>query len=252
MSGPKTNERPGTRAQGKYLRGSASKARRQLNLIRNESVEDARTILKFSETGVSEVIAKILNSAVANAGHNDGIAEDELYVSACYADEGATLKRFRPRARGRASKINKRTSHITIIVSRYETDEIESRRERQAEKGGTSAAQAEARRRRVASSQSDDAASNDSASADTGTDDSGSVETTAPAAGSNLTDVNGIGPKFAEQLEAAGIGSIAALAAISDEQRETLREDIKGDDIDGWVEQAKTMVDGDAASEEEE
>ena len=67
MSGPKTNERPGTRAQGRYLKGSASKARRVLNLIRNESVEDARTILQFSETGVSEVISKILESAVANA-----------------------------------------------------------------------------------------------------------------------------------------------------------------------------------------
>lgn len=251
MTGTKTNERPGTRAQGKYLRGSASKARRQLNLIRNESVEDARTILKFSDTGVSDVIAKILESAVANAGHNDGIAEDELFVSACYADEGATLKRFRPRARGRASKINKRTSHITIIVSRYENDEIETRRERQAEKGGTSAAQAEARRRRVQSSQGDD----DTSTVD---DDSGAAEAAAPAAaGSNLTDVNGIGPKFAEQLEAAGIGSIAALAAITDEQREQLRDDIKGDDIDGWVEQAQAMVDGGAveggaAAEEEE
>ena len=156
MAGLKTNERPGTRAQAKHVRGSASKARRVLDLIRNESVEDARTILQFSETGVSEVVAKVLNSAVANAGHNDGIPEDELYVSACYADEGVTMKRFKPRARGRASRINKRTSHITIIVSRYEADEIEARRERQAARGGTSAAQAEARRRRVQQSQSSD------------------------------------------------------------------------------------------------
>ena len=153
MAGPKTNERPGTRAQGRYLKGSASKARRVLDLIRNESVEDARTILQFSETGVSEVISKILESAVANASHNDGLDEDELYVAACYADEGATMKRFRPRARGRASRINKRTSHITIIVARYEADELEARQERAAAKGGTSAAQAEARRRRVAQSQ---------------------------------------------------------------------------------------------------
>ena len=153
MPGPKTNERPGTRAQGRHLRGSASKARRVLNMIRNESVEDARTILEFSETGVSETISKILESAVANADHNDGIPEDELYVAACYADEGVTIKRFRPRARGRASRINKRTSHITIIVARYETDELEARREKAASKGNTSAAQAEARRRRVQRSQ---------------------------------------------------------------------------------------------------
>jgi len=170
MPGPKTNERPGTRAQGRHLRGSASKARRVLNLIRNESVEDARTILQFSETGVSEVISKILESAVANAGHNDGIPEDELFVSACYADEGVTMKRFRPRARGRASRIYKRTSHITIIVARFETEELEARRDKAAAKGNTSAAQAEARRRRVQRSQgaaddhAEDAAETDTAS----------------------------------------------------------------------------------------
>ena len=153
MTGTKTNERPGTRASVKYVRGSATKARRVMDLIRNESVEDARQILHFSETGVSETIAKLLESAVANAAHNDGIADDELYVSACYADEGPTLKRWRPRARGRATRINKRTSHMTIIVTRYEADELEARRERAASKGGTSAAQAEARRRRVQQSQ---------------------------------------------------------------------------------------------------
>lgn len=163
MSGPKTNERPGTRAQGRHLKGSASKARRVLNLIRNESVEDARTILEFSETGVSEVISKILESAVANASHNDGISDDELFVSACYADEGATMKRFRPRARGRASRINKRTSHITVIVARYENEDLEVRRERAESRGSTSAAQAEARRRRV---QRSTGATNDSVADD--------------------------------------------------------------------------------------
>lgn len=156
MSGPKTNERPGTRAQVRHVRGSASKARRVLNLIRNVSVEEARTVLEFSEVGVSDTISKVLESAVANAWHNDGIPDDELYVSACYADEGVTIKRFRPRARGRASRINKRTSHITVIVSRYDAELLETRREQLARRGGTSAAAAEARRRRVASSQGAD------------------------------------------------------------------------------------------------
>jgi len=251
MSGPKTNERPGTRAQAKYIRGSASKARRVLNLIRNESVEDARSILEFSETGVSDTISKVLESAVANAGHNDGIAEDELFVSACFADEGATLKRFRPRARGRASRINKRTCHITIIVARFEESELAARRERQAQRGGTSAAQAEARRRRVQQSRGDAAA--DASPSDDYAEESAEAPSApiASSAASNLTDVNGIGPVFAEQLEAAGIGSIAALAAITDDQREQLREDIKGDDIDDWVEQAKAMTDGASAEEEE-
>jgi len=246
MSGPKTNERPGTRARGRHLKGSASKARRVLDLIRNESVEDARTILEFSETGVSEVISKILESAVANADHNDGIPEDELFVAACYADEGATMKRFRPRARGRASRINKRTSHITVIVARFDNEDLEERRERAASKGNTSAAQAEARRRRVQRSQGDDT--------DAGADDH--AEDTAPAAaaagnaGTDLTDITGIGPKFAEQLVAAGVANIAALATLSDDKKAELAESIQGDDIDGWVEQAQTM--SGAASEEEE
>ena len=155
--GTKTNERPGTRAQARHVRGSASKARRVLDMIRNESVEDARTLLEFSEVGVAGTVSKVLESAIANASHNDGISDDELYVASCFADEGVTLKRFKPRARGRASRINKRTSHITIIVARYEADELLDRRERQAERGGTSAAQAEARRRRVRSSQGTDA-----------------------------------------------------------------------------------------------
>lgn len=149
----KTNERPGTRAQVKYVRGSASKARRVLDLIRNESAGRAIEILSFSDTGVAETILKVLNSAIANAEHNDSIPGDELYVAACYADEGPTLKRFRPRARGRASRINKRTCHITIIVARYEEEELEKLREQQASQVGTSAASAEARRRRVAKSQ---------------------------------------------------------------------------------------------------
>lgn len=170
--GAKTNERPGTRAQARHIRGSATKARRVLNLIRNESVEQARSILQFSEVGAAHTVSKVLESAIANAWHNDGIPEDELFVAACYADEGVTIKRFRPRARGRASRINKRTSHITIIVARYETEELEARRERQARRGGTSAAQAEARRRRVSGSRGEE--SDDTAVQDE--DDSGDAE----------------------------------------------------------------------------
>ncbi len=123
--GVKTNERPGTRAQLRHARFSAYKAREVLNLIRGKSVAEARAILQFTERGAADSIIKILDSAVANAEHNDGIAASELYVSACFADEGPTLKRFRPRARGRAGKIRKRTCHITIIVSRYSSADLE-------------------------------------------------------------------------------------------------------------------------------
>ena len=151
MVAAKTNERPGTRAVARYVRVSASKAREVLDLIRGESYGRAAEIAAFSERAVSDVIAKCLDSAVANAENNDGISAEELYVSACYADEGPTLKRWRPRARGRATRINKRTCHITIIVNRYDEATLEYLREREESRGraGSSTHAAEARRQRV-------------------------------------------------------------------------------------------------------
>jgi large subunit ribosomal protein L22 len=115
--GTRTNERPGTRAQMRFARFSASKARAVLDLVRGLPVSEAAEVLQFTERAPSVVIAKVLASAIANAEHNDELDGDSLYVSACYADEGPTLKRWRPRARGRATRIRKRTCHITIIVS---------------------------------------------------------------------------------------------------------------------------------------
>ena len=151
MVATKTNERPGTRAVVRYVRVSASKARELLNLVRGESYGRAAEILAFSERSVSDVVGKLLESAVANAENNDGIPAEELFISTCYADEGPTLKRWRPRARGRATRINKRTCHITIIVTRYDEATLETMRERDAAKGrvGSSAHAAEARRQRV-------------------------------------------------------------------------------------------------------
>ena len=117
MTATKTNERPGTRAQVKNVRMSATKARVVLDLVRNKSVAEASDVLTYTERAAAAVIGKCLDSAVANAEHNDQIDPESLFVSACYADEGRTLYRWRPRARGRATKIRKRTCHITIIVS---------------------------------------------------------------------------------------------------------------------------------------
>jgi large subunit ribosomal protein L22 len=117
MPGTKTNEIPGTRAQVRHVRMSASKAREVLDLIRGLPVGEAQEVLQFTERSASVVIARALTSAVANAQHNDELDPDTLYVSTCYADEGPTLKRWRPRARGRATRIRKRMCHITIIVS---------------------------------------------------------------------------------------------------------------------------------------
>lgn len=125
-----TSNRPGTRAKVRMIRMSASKARVVLNLIRGKRVEEALEILEFTERLAADPIAKCLNSAVANAVHNEELSADELFISACYADEGPTLKRFRPRARGRAGRIHKQTCHITIEVARFTDDELDEARKR--------------------------------------------------------------------------------------------------------------------------
>ena len=125
MTGPKLNERPGTRASLKGYQMSASKARVVLNLIRGEDVNTAREILAGTTREAADVIGKVLASAVANAVNNDAMNADELFVSAAYADEGITMKRFTPRARGRAGAILKRACHITVIVSRLDDERLE-------------------------------------------------------------------------------------------------------------------------------
>jgi large subunit ribosomal protein L22 len=132
MTGPKTNERPGTRAQVKFSRMSAYKAREVLDLIRGEDVTRAQEILRFCERDAAIVVGKLLASAVANAEHDHALVGDELFVSACFADEGPTLKRWRPRARGRATRIRKRTSHMTIVVARFSDEQLQARRRKEA------------------------------------------------------------------------------------------------------------------------
>ncbi len=157
--GVKTNERPGTRCEVRYVRMSASKARVVLDNVRGKSVREAAEVLAFTERAAAEVVAKALNSAVSNAIHNDGLSADELYVSSCFADEGPTLKRWRPRARGRATRIRKRTCHVTLIVSRLPQERLDvleaAEAARAISRGGrarTPRDAAEARRRRVAGS----------------------------------------------------------------------------------------------------
>jgi len=149
MTATKTNERPGTRAVHRYCGMSASKARQVLDLIRGEDVQRAAEILNGVEREAAEVIGKVLTSAVANAAHNDQQNPEELYVSACYADEGATMKRWRPRARGRATRIRKRTCHITVIVSRLPADQLELRRRRMEAVSANRSRRVDASRRRA-------------------------------------------------------------------------------------------------------
>lgn len=154
MPGPKLNEAPvlrrrpesrsqavrtpvlSARAVAKYVRVSPYKVRQVLDLVRGYPADRAEEILRFCERDAATVVGKLLASAVANAEHDHALVGDELFVSACFADEGPTLKRWRPRARGRATRIRKRTCHVTLIVSRLPDRELQVRRAAQTQGGG--------------------------------------------------------------------------------------------------------------------
>src|SRR6476620_2275811 len=161
MTGPKLNEAPvrvvgrrrvrvkeettSFRAKARYIRVSAYKVREVLDLIRGLDAERAVETLRLADRDAATVVGKVLASAIANGEHHHehAVNAEELYVSACYADEGPTLKRWRPRARGRATRIRKRTCHITVIVSRLPDVELQKRR-------SSDTAASAARRRRIA------------------------------------------------------------------------------------------------------
>jgi len=105
------------KATAKTVRTSPRKARLVIDLIRGKNVADALAILKFTPNKSASVIEKVLNSAIANAENNFDLDKENLYVSEAFVNEGPTMKRFRPRAKGSASPINKRTSHITVVVT---------------------------------------------------------------------------------------------------------------------------------------
>jgi len=108
------------RAIARHVRISPRKARQVIDLIRGKDVEEALAILKFVPKGGSPIVEKVVRSAVANAENNFDMDVDSLYVAECYVDQGPTMKRIRPRARGMANRIRKRTSHITVILREKE------------------------------------------------------------------------------------------------------------------------------------
>ncbi|OBF69060.1 50S ribosomal protein L22 [Mycobacterium sp. 852002-51971_SCH5477799-a] len=111
-----TTEFPSAVAKARFVRVSPRKARRVIDLVRGRSVADALDILRWAPQAASEPVAKVIASAAANAQNNDGLDPATLVVATVYADEGPTAKRIRPRAQGRAFRIRKRTSHITVVV----------------------------------------------------------------------------------------------------------------------------------------
>ena len=140
-----------TLARLRYVATSPTKVRPVLKLIAGQDVNEARDTLRLCERGIARDLGKLLDSAIANAEHNDHVAEDELFVARAFADEGPTLKRWRPRARGRGVRIRKRTSHITIVVARFEGDALELRRRESA----ATPARARATRRAPAATEDD-------------------------------------------------------------------------------------------------
>lgn len=107
-------------ARSRFTRISPTKVRQVIDLIRGRHVDDARRVLKFTKHGACPPVAKVLESAIANAEHNGGLAADELIVTRAWVDEGPTLRRYQPRALGRATRIRKRTCHVSIVVARSE------------------------------------------------------------------------------------------------------------------------------------
>jgi ribosomal protein L22 len=136
VSSVATDDRQRVRAQAKWVRTSARKARIVLDHIRGRSVPEARTILSFTSRAAATDIEKVLRSAVANAEANMGLDGDELLVESAYADEGPTLKRWKPRARGRVNRIRKRTCHVTLVLVEQPEERAARRRRPQAPRGG--------------------------------------------------------------------------------------------------------------------
>lgn len=108
------------KAVAKYIRMSPRKVQQIINLIRGKDIKEALAILKYTAKGTAEAVTKVLNSAIANAEHNFDMNVDALYVSQIFVDQGPTLKRFKPRAMGRADVMRRRTSHVTVMVSERE------------------------------------------------------------------------------------------------------------------------------------
>jgi large subunit ribosomal protein L22 len=144
-------ERQEVRAQGKWLRMAPRKARLVVEHIRGRTVPEARSVLAFTPRAAAREVEKILASAVANAEANHGLLGDELVITAAYVDEGPTIKRWRPRARGRVARIKKRTCHVTLRLEPFEPDgqARRSRRQRQAETAPEEETPKPTRRRRT-------------------------------------------------------------------------------------------------------
>ncbi len=216
-----------TRATLRHSGTAPRKVRQVLDLIRGLDVAEAREVLRFCERGAADEVGKLLDSAVANAEHNDNLPADELYVSRAWADEGPTAKRYRPRARGRGTRIRKRTSHVTIVVSRYSEEALTARTQRETASGTGAAADRRrrlTRRRRVAASTAAETQEHDHDHDAAGSDiedtvDVGEADAAELEAEAEEAEVEGAEETAAEEVDAADV-EITEPADGSDERSE--------------------------------
>ncbi|MDT5256899.1 MAG: large subunit ribosomal protein [Mycobacterium sp.] len=145
-----TTEFPTAVAKARFVRVSPRKARRVIDLVRGRSVADALDILRWAPQAASEPVAKVIASAAANAQNNNGLDPATLVVATVYADEGPTAKRIRPRAQGRAFRIRKRTSHITVVVESRPAKDSRSAKSTRARRAEASKAAAKAPAKKAA------------------------------------------------------------------------------------------------------
>ncbi len=181
MTGPKLNEAnriagssSGAKAQLRWVRMSASKFRPVLNQVRGLDVTSASEVLSLHSVEAARIVQKLLKSAVANATNNLSLDEETLYVKACFADESPTIKRFRPRARGRANTRLRRGAHVTIVVDAFSAEELKIREASDASGGRSEKAQ---RRQRVAASKARAAAEQASDAKNASADESAGAAT---------------------------------------------------------------------------
>jgi large subunit ribosomal protein L22 len=186
VTGPKLNEatrvageRSGAKAQLRWVRMSASKFRPVLDQVRGLDVTSADEVLSLHDVEAARIIRKLLKSAVANATNNFQLDEEALYVKACFADESPTIKRFRPRARGRANTRLRRGAHVTVVVDALSAEQLQVREAGEAASGKGDKAD---RRRRVAASKARAAAerANDAKNAAGESDESGDSTSAEP------------------------------------------------------------------------
>jgi large subunit ribosomal protein L22 len=172
---------PETRATLRYSGTSPYKVRAVLGLIRGVEVALARQRLQFCGRDAADEVIKVLDSAVANAEENDHLPADELYVTRAWADEGPTQKRWRPRARGRGTRIRKRTSHVTVVVARYSDEEL-ARRARQEAASGRGVPDRRRRVQRRRRAEPAPVAADETGVDETGVDETAAAEAAAVAA----------------------------------------------------------------------